>query len=230
MNIRYRSCLVVTLGIVATVMTQGCATRGFVRAQLDEMRKTHQSDTDSLQAQVNDNRNSTQEAQARAELAFGQAGEARDLALGHNGYQEAGRYTVSFAFGKDVLDQAAQSTLDETARQILDHPEYLVDVYGFTDSKGSARYNLALGQRRADAVMRYLTLRTPGMLSRYAAVSYGAEAPVADQSTKEGRAQNRRVVVSLVTKTRLPAAVSLSQPEWNLGTRKALTATGRVIQ
>lgn len=204
---------VAALGIVALAFTQGCATRGFVRASLDDLRKSVQSDTDRLQQGLDQTRNNTQEAMARAELAFGQAGEARDLALGKTGYQEAGQSTVSFAFNSDELSAAAKSTLDETARQIQEHPEYLVDVYGFTDRTGPARYNLVLGQRRADAVMRYLTQRTPGMLSRYAAVSYGAEAPVADQSTKEGRAQNRRVMVSLITKTRLPAAVTLSQPE-----------------
>jgi peptidoglycan-associated lipoprotein len=204
---------IVVLGVVALAFSQGCATRGFVRASLDDLRRNVQADTDRLQQDVDQTRNNTQEAMARAELAFGQAGEARDLALGKNGYQEAGRYTVSFAFDSDELKPEAMSTLDEAALQIQDHSEYLVDVYGFTDRTGRARYNIVLGQRRADAVMRYLTMRTPGMLSRYAAVSYGAEAPVADQSTKEGRAQNRRVVVSLVAKTRLPAAVTYSQPE-----------------
>src|SRR5690606_27059466 len=82
--------------------------------------------------------------------------------------------------------------LAEVAVRIRNHPEYLVDIYGFTDSAGSSSYNLELGQRRAEAVLRYLVAQGPGELQRFAAISLGASRPAADA------AQSRRVAVNLV--------------------------------
>jgi outer membrane protein OmpA-like peptidoglycan-associated protein len=120
------------------------------------------------------------------------------MALGKLGYHEVTQATVNFAFNSDELDQKSGAILDDLAQQIANRPELLIDVYGFTDRTGPDQYNFGLGLRRAQAVERYLVDKTPGQLVRYAAISYGKTKPVGDQSTKESRADNRRVVVSLI--------------------------------
>jgi outer membrane protein OmpA-like peptidoglycan-associated protein len=129
---------------------------------------------------------------ARAELAAGESGHARELALGRIGYRIADTYTVTFDYNSVELGPEAEGILAEVAARTRNHPEYLVDIYGFTDSAGSSSYNLELGQRRAEAVLRYLVAQGPSELQRYAAISLGEENPAADT------AQSRRVEVNLV--------------------------------
>ena len=70
-----------------------------------------------------------------------------------------------------------------------------IEIQGNTDSIGSDRANLALGQARAETVLRYLNMQHGFPLNRMSAVSYGKFKPIADNKTAEGRARNRRVTL-----------------------------------
>jgi len=196
------------VGVVAA-LNAGCATKGYVRSQVDELRGSVDSQMSQMQQEVAEVRNSSDQALARAEQAFGAAGESRDLALGNAGFNEVTRSDVRFAFNSDELSGEAQGALDQLATQIMDRPDLLVDIYGFTDSRGSDQYNYDLGQRRANAALRYLAGRTPGQLHRFAAVSFGKDPDEVD-SSREGRAQARRAVVSLIE--RVPLSTRAQQP------------------
>jgi len=78
------------------------------------------------------------------------------------------------------------------AKALGDHPKITVRIEGHTDSRGSRRYNLRLSQHRDSSVRRYL-IRRGVAASRMVAKGYGEEVPIADNRTKAGRAQNRRV-------------------------------------
>lgn len=177
---------------VATLILSGCATKGFVNSEIGALRMEMEAKNSELASTLEEVRNSASEALARAELAAGESGHARELALGRIGYRIADTYTVTFDYNSVELGPAAEGILAEVAARIRNHPEYLVDIYGFTDSAGSSSYNLELGQRRAEAVLRYLVAQGPAELQRYAAVSLGEENPAADAS------QSRRVEVNLV--------------------------------
>ena len=101
-------------------------------------------------------------------------------------------------FGSDHIEltDEARSALDELGSQLIevDRKVYL-EVQGHTDAIGEDSYNLSLGEKRAENVRRYLNLEHQIPLHRIATISYGEAAPVADNKTREGRAQNRRVVV-----------------------------------
>jgi len=77
------------------------------------------------------------------------------------------------------------------------YPKLRIEVQGHTDSTGSERYNLQLSQRRAEAVREYLIAQgvAPGQVE---ARGYGEMQPIADNSTAEGRARNRRVVMRVL--------------------------------
>jgi outer membrane protein OmpA-like peptidoglycan-associated protein len=76
---------------------------------------------------------------------------------------------------------------------------YIVEVQGFTDSTGASAANVELSRRRAAAVVRYLTLDGKLPLYRVNTIGYGKASPAADNKTRDGRKQNRRVEVKLYT-------------------------------
>ena len=103
--------------------------------------------------------------------------------------------TVNFAFDSIVLDADAQRALDQQANWIRQFPEVRFRVYGHTDKVGSDAYNRRLGQRRANAVVRYLSRRGISRSRLEALVSYGESRPVIDTAARERR--NRRTVTEV---------------------------------
>ncbi|MEZ4653041.1 MAG: OmpA family protein [Candidatus Eisenbacteria bacterium] len=148
---------------------------------------------------------------ARAEAAWGASDGTRDLALGKVGYREADHHRVYFAFDSAKLSADATQTLDEVVKQVADNPGYLVDLYGFTDPTGDADYNLGLGHRRADAVLRYLIERSPGQLSRYQSVSFGEAIPSSETESMSTAEEQRQVLISVVERIPIEKQDSLSQ-------------------
>jgi peptidoglycan-associated lipoprotein len=101
---------------------------------------------------------------------------------------------VYFDFDSAVIRDEFSSSIDAHARQLLATPDKRLRIEGHTDERGGREYNLALGQRRAQAVAQSLQL--PGVPdSRLDVVSYGAERPKAEGSTEEAWAQNRRAAL-----------------------------------
>ena len=131
--------------LAAALLLSGCATKGFVNSEIGALRMEMEAKNSKLASTLEEVRNSASEALARAELAAGESGHARELALGRIGYRIADTYVVTFDYNSVELGPAAEGILAEVAVRIRNHPEYLVDIYGFTDSAGSSSYNLELG-------------------------------------------------------------------------------------
>jgi len=103
----------------------------------------------------------------------------------------------TFDVGKSEIRPQAVSTAGEIAWTLKKYNRSLVDVLGHTDSTGNPASNKALSQKRADAVAAYL--RSRGVAgARIATRGYGADYPIADNVTEEGRAANRRVEIKVV--------------------------------
>jgi outer membrane protein OmpA-like peptidoglycan-associated protein len=103
-----------------------------------------------------------------------------------------------FEFNKATLPAATMAKLDEIAAKLKADPKSgFVDIEGYTDNKGTADANQKVGYARADAVRRYLHEKHQIPLWRMNVISYGPDNPVADNKTKEGRAQNRRVEIKV---------------------------------
>jgi len=100
---------------------------------------------------------------------------------------------IKFDFNKATIKPESYPILDEAAAILTSHPEIRVEIQGHTDSIGSDAYNLKLSNLRANAVRTYLIERHGIDPSRLVARGYGESRPIADNRTKEGRAQNRRV-------------------------------------
>lgn len=105
---------------------------------------------------------------------------------------------VLFGFDKWALDDRAQTSLLPLVKQLQDDPELTVELEGYTDTVGPQPYNIRLSQRRAEAVRRFLVEKGVE-LPRIHTIGLGDIRPVADNKTRQGREQNRRVMVRLMT-------------------------------
>jgi OOP family OmpA-OmpF porin len=117
----------------------------------------------------------------------------------NDNYTESAKETVMFKNNSAVLDADAKATLDKIASG-AGNTGFMVEIQGYTDSRGSEQYNIGLSQRRAEAVQRYLVTKNIP-LYRISIVGLGKEDPVADNKNAKGRAQNRRVEVRVLKST-----------------------------
>jgi outer membrane protein OmpA-like peptidoglycan-associated protein len=114
-------------------------------------------------------------------------------------YEPQSITAVNFKLGSAILLPDAKSKLDDIATKAMNSKGYVLEVSGFADSTGSVNLNRQLSQRRADAVIRYLVESHQIPLRRIVTpYGFGESNPVADNTSREGRAQNRRVEVKLL--------------------------------
>jgi outer membrane protein OmpA-like peptidoglycan-associated protein len=127
---------------------------------------------------------------------------------------------VNFRVGSAVLSPEAKTTLDQIAQQALKARGYVLEVRGFASADGAESKNRMLSQRRADAVVQYLAYTHNIPLRRIVTpFGYGEQQAVADNATREGRQQNRRVEVSVLVNR------GLMQSAPNMSTAKPDQAT-----
>jgi outer membrane protein OmpA-like peptidoglycan-associated protein len=105
----------------------------------------------------------------------------------------------NFRFGDTALPDAAKTRLDEMITQIKANPQgSYFEIEGHTDNTGDATINERIGMERAEAVKRYLYEQHQIPLHRMNVISYGEDKPAAPNNTRDGRAQNRRVVIRVL--------------------------------
>lgn len=104
---------------------------------------------------------------------------------------------VTFGFDQATIQPQFYPVLDNVANTLQQYNQTVIEIAGHTDSVGSEAYNQQLSQRRADAVANYLNSRGV-MRDRMITVGAGETRPIASNDTEQGRAQNRRVEITLV--------------------------------
>ena len=106
----------------------------------------------------------------------------------------------NFRFGRKDLPDDAKARLDELIGQLKADPKGIfIEIEGHTDNVGDKVYNEQLGMERAEAVKRYLYEQHQVPLHKINVISYGEDKPVSPNNTRDGRAQNRRVVVRILS-------------------------------
>jgi outer membrane protein OmpA-like peptidoglycan-associated protein len=106
----------------------------------------------------------------------------------------------NFKFGAADLPDAARMRLDEVVNQLKADPKTIfIEVEGHTDNVGPPELNQRLGLERAEAVKRYLYEQHQVPLHKINVISYGEDKPIAPNTSRQGRAQNRRVVVKILS-------------------------------
>ena len=134
-------------------------------------------------------------AQQSADQAGNQVGALANRFDSRGNYSVTRTVSVQFALDSAALSDAGMATLGGITGQIQQRDR--LEVQGFTDSTGDESYNVGLSQRRAGGVVRYLVSQGVDLF-RITVVGLGEANPTADNSTREGREQNRRVEVRLL--------------------------------
>ena len=229
--------------VVALTAFSGCATKNYVRSQtapiIDQEnqlsdktaannRAIHDTD-ERAQAGITKAQGSADQATQNAQSAQTAAGNAQtaandavhradhlaDVVSGLDNYQAIGNASVTFGFDKSTLTKDDKDQLDTFAQSLNSAKSYILEVTGGTDSTGSAEYNYALSQRRADAVVQYLASKYNIPAHRFYLIGIGKDKEVADNNTREGRAKNRRVDIRLLSNNGQPAQPAATQGAGN---------------
>ena len=220
--------LVVPVLALALGGTTACATKKFVRGQVGEVNDKVESVSKSLEeTQERTKANEAkiaevdQRAQAAAQAADTKATSAGQRADGAKTAADAANtkaeavdkaskrlvYEVvlsedkgDFKFGKATVPDSAIGELDQLVAKLKGEPNgAFIEVEGHTDNVGPKDVNYKLGLERAENVKRYLYEHHQVPLHKINVISYGEDKPVAPNKTKDGRAQNRRVVIKVLT-------------------------------
>jgi peptidoglycan-associated lipoprotein len=183
--------------LAAAFAVTGCATEKYVNthvAAVDEKIANTQSVADQEKARIAEHdqmlarldktsRDAYERAEAAGKLAEGKF--LYNVTLQDDGYKfKLNKYALS--------DDEKAKLMDFVSKLKSDNRNVYIEIQGHTDSTGTADYNETLGEERADAVRLFLNEQGVA-LNRMNTISYGETAPVADNKTKAGRAQNRRV-------------------------------------
>lgn len=175
--------------LAAGAATTGCATKKYAREQAGIVNAR----VDTVEPRVTAVEGTAKDALDRA-VAAGKLAEGKFL------YQMVLQDdAVKFALDKAELTPEASSRLDAFVEKLKgENKNVYVEIQGHTDASGAPDYNEKLGESRAEAVRRYLNGHGVA-LNRMNTISYGEDSPVAPNETKEGRAQNRRVVLVVMS-------------------------------
>ncbi|HEX3126225.1 MAG TPA: OmpA family protein [Thermoanaerobaculia bacterium] len=190
----------IALALILALSATGCATKKYVRQEtgavgtrVDEV----QGQVEQAQTRLDTHEQKIGEVSKTAQEALQRAMDAGKLAEGKLLYETVlTDEKVKFGFDTSDLSPEAKAALDEFASQLkAENQGVYIEIQGHTDSVGSEKYNEELGLLRAEAVRRYLSQQHQFPLHRINVISYGETAAVADNSTREGRSQNRRVAL-----------------------------------
>ncbi len=196
-----------TIVFIGVFLAPGCATKKFVNtelAALDQKVEGVETAIEENQKRIreHDERLASigsiiKEHESQIKGVDSKIEEVKKYARGTLVFKEILRNNeATFTFDSFELLPEAKATLDTFVRKLieLDRGVYL-EIQGHTDSTGPESWNLLLGKKRAEAVMEYLYKQHHIPLHRMQVISLGSSVPLADNSSREGRAKNRRVEI-----------------------------------
>jgi len=210
--------------VLTVAVAPACATKKFVRTQVGEVNSkvdTLSGSLEETQERTRKNEERIGQVDQKAEAAGKSAADARSAADAAanaakeastrvNSLETASRRLVyevtlsedqgNFKFGKTDLPDEAKARIDAVINQLKADPKgVFIEIEGHTDNVGPKEVNQRLGLERAEAVKRYIYEAHQVPLHKINVISYGEEKPVAPNRTREGRAQNRRVVIRVLS-------------------------------
>jgi outer membrane protein OmpA-like peptidoglycan-associated protein len=216
--------MVVPVLALALSGTTACATKKFVRTNVGEVNDKVDTLTRSVEetqerTRVNEGRiTEVDQKAAAADQRAAQAGQRADAAytaadkvnLRAEAIEKASKRLVyevvlsedkgNFKFGKALMPDEAKGEIDALVQKLKTEPNgAFIEIEGHTDASGTPDSNYQLGLQRAENVKRYIYEQHQVPLHRINVISYGEDKPIAPNKTRDGRAQNRRVVIKVLT-------------------------------
>jgi len=213
----------IAITALATVGTSACATKKMVRQRVGEVNdkvdtlsksveetqqrtKANEGRISEVDAKANAAGQRADAANQRADAAYSAADKVNTRADAIEKKSNRIVYEVvlsedqgGFKFGQTKMPEDMQAKIDQLVAQLKANPNGgFIEIEGHTDNVGPKDVNYKLGLERAEAVKRYLYENQQIPLHKMNVISYGEEKPVAPNKTKDGRAQNRRVVIKVL--------------------------------
>jgi outer membrane protein OmpA-like peptidoglycan-associated protein len=136
-------------------------------------------------------------AQSGADRANAALTNLEEMFRNRSDYDLVSEKQIFFAFNSSRLGEDFEQPLSAIATQLKDNPDMFVVLEGRTDSVGDATYNIELGEKRNEAVNRFLIVREGVPMYKVYQTSFGKEQPIAENKSREGREKNRSVVLRL---------------------------------
>ena len=176
-----------------------CATKKHVKQEvkrIDTEMQGIESSVESNQTRLKEHDTQISNLSRETQEAMQRAQSAEKLAQGKLLYEVTlTDEDVRFGFNRAEVTDKGRDVLNNLVNQLkADNKNVYIEIQGHTDNKGSDDYNMKLGEQRADSVRRYMA-ENGIPLHRISTISYGEGRPIASNKTKEGRSQNRRVVI-----------------------------------
>lgn len=200
--------------LAASVALAGCAKKSYVQREVGEVNKKVDAvsvEVEKTQQRVQQNevridavdkqaQSGITEAKGSAQAAMTKAQEAEKAAKGKLIYTVTlSNDKVRFPVNKAEISDEAKAMIDEAVGPLVkENRGVWFEIEGHTDNTGDASYNFKLGEERAMAVRDYIAKTHAVALNRLNVISYGEEKPVAENKTRDERAQNRRVVIRIL--------------------------------
>jgi len=182
-------------------------------AATEENAKRLSGQLDELSQVANLAKGGAAAAQETADVAVEGVNKTNDRISSLDDFDVQKTETISFKVGSWVLSKEAKATLDDIANQAKDAKGFVIQVRGFASADGGENSNRSLSQKRAEAVMHYLAENHDIPLRRIVLpFGYGEAMPVADNTTLDGRKQNRRAEVSILVSKGLANPVNVIRP------------------
>jgi peptidoglycan-associated lipoprotein len=211
------------VGTILIGTTTACATKKFVRTEVDAVGtrvETLSQSLESTQEETRQNATQIKQVDAKADQVGIWAKEAQTSASTANTAVAAASAKIdavdastkrlvyevvisedqgNFKFGSAELPESVQQRIDQMIADLKANPRgNYVEIEGHTDSSGDKMTNQRIGEARAEAVKRYLYEAHQVPLHKINVISWGEDKPVSPNNTREGRAQNRRVVIRVL--------------------------------
>jgi peptidoglycan-associated lipoprotein len=188
---------------VGALSLGGCATEDYVNkhvAVVDAKEQATQTQAQQTQSQVDQQQTHLGQLDSATQDALNRATAAGKLAEGKFLYSMVlSDDSVKFPTDSSKLGPEAQQRLMDFITKLKgDNHNVYLEIQGHTDSTGTEPINMKLGEDRAEAVRLFMNQQGVA-LNRMATISYGSKDPVADNKKKDGRAQNRRVVLIVMS-------------------------------
>jgi len=169
-----------------------------VDAEVSELDTKTTGQINSVKTDIQNTDQKASQAKGTAERAANDVTTLDQKFRNRNQYNTTDEKVVQFKFNSATLDPKYMDVLDEIANTLMQNPDAILVMEGRTDSKGPKDYNFKLGERRIDAVRRYLAVEKGIPVYRIHEISFGAEKPLAENNTREGREKNRAVTMTVL--------------------------------
>ena len=140
--------------------------------------------------------------QGAQQTANGAVGQVKTLGVkfdNRNNYTVMSEDKVLFGFDSDSIEQSYMPVLDQIAAQLKNSPDMILMMEGRTDATGDSTYNIRLGEKRLEAVTRYLVVQQDVPMHKVHRMSFGEDKPLNENKTREERAENRAVVLRVMS-------------------------------